>query len=61
MYHNSGAVQITYRYVMDFAVPMMMLIAANAGKKVSPLLKGLIAASILINYYCIISFFRGPC
>lgn len=61
MYHNNGAVQITYRYVMDFAVPMMMLIAANAGKKVSPLLKGLIAASILINYYCIISFFRGPC
>lgn len=61
MYHNNGAIQVTYRYVMDFAVPMMMLIAANAGKKVSPLLKGLIAASILINYYCIISFFRGPC
>jgi hypothetical protein len=47
--------------MMDFMIPMIMLIAYNAGERVSALLKTLIIASIFINYYGTLSWFRGPC
>jgi hypothetical protein len=61
MYHNNGANQYGYRYVMDFFMPIVLLIAFSAGKRVSFPLKLLIVLSVLINYYGIISWFRGPC
>jgi hypothetical protein len=61
MYSNNGANQYGYRYVMDFFIPVIMLIAWTAGQKVSWLLKTLILASILINYYGTISWFYSPC
>ncbi len=61
MYSNNGAIQYGYRYVMDFIVPVIMIIAFNVGGKVSGLLKTLIVASIGMNYYGIISWFKGPC
>ena len=61
MYHNNGAVQYGYRYVLDFAIPMVMLISLNAGQRISLPLKILIVISILINYYGIVSWFHGPC
>jgi hypothetical protein len=61
MYHNVGAIQYGYRYMMDFIIPILMLIAFNAGKKVSTPLKFLIVLSILINYYGIVSWFQSPC
>ena len=60
-YSNNGAIQYSYRYVMDFIVPVMMIIAFNAGDKVSRLLKALIVVSIIINYYGTISWFHSPC
>jgi hypothetical protein len=42
-------------------IPMIMLIACNAGERISAPLKTLIIASILINYYGTLSWFRGPC
>jgi hypothetical protein len=38
-----------------------MIIANNAGRKISAPLKTLIIVSIFINYYGIISWFKGPC
>ena len=61
MYHNVGAIQYSYRYLMDFIIPIMMIIAFNAGKKVSFPLKILIVISIIINYYGIISWYHSPC
>jgi hypothetical protein len=61
MYSNNGAIQYSYRYLMDFIVPVIMIIAYNAGEKVSRLLKTLIIVSIIINYYGTISWFKGPC
>jgi hypothetical protein len=61
LYSNNGANQYGYRYVMDFIIPIIMIIAVNAGKKVSALLKTLIITSIFINYYGLISWFKSPC
>ncbi len=46
---------------MDFIIPVIMIIAYNAGRKVSWFLKTLIIASIIINYYGTISWFNSPC
>ena len=61
MYSNNGAIQYGYRYVMDFIIPVIMLIAFNVGGKVSWFLKTLIIASVIINYYGLISWFYSPC
>jgi len=61
MYSNNGALQYGYRYMMDFMIPIIMLIAYNAGNQISSFLKALIIASIFVNYYGTLSWFRGPC
>ncbi len=61
MYSNNGAVQYGYRYMLDFTIPMIMLIAYNAGERISAPLKAFIIASIFINFYGALSWFRGPC
>jgi len=61
MYHNNGSNQYGYRYWLDFAVPVMIIMANNVGERISIPAKVLIIASILINYYGIISWFTGPC
>jgi hypothetical protein len=61
MYSNNGAIQYGYRYMLDFMIPAIMLISYYAGEKISPPLKFLIIASIFINYYGSLSWFRGPC
>jgi hypothetical protein len=61
MYSNNGSQQYGSRYMMDFMIPMIMLIAYNAGERISAPQKTLIIASIFINYYGTISWFKGPC
>jgi hypothetical protein len=61
MYHTNGALQYGYRYMLDFMVPALMLIAYNIGERISLPMKVLIIASILINYYGTYSWFKGPC
>ena len=61
MYSNNGALQYGFRYLLDFMIPVLMLIAFNAGERISTFLKTLIIASIAINYYGTLSWFRGPC
>ncbi len=61
MYSNNGALQYGFRYLLDFIIPVVMLVAYNAGNRISLPIKSLIIASIFINYYGTYSFFRGPC
>jgi hypothetical protein len=61
MYSNNGANQYGYRYVMDFIVPVIMIIASNAGDRISGFFKTLIITSIAINYYGMISWLIFPC
>jgi hypothetical protein len=61
LYHNTGSIQISYRYVMDFVIPLMLVLAFAAGERVSTPLKVLIVLSVVINYYAIISWYYGPC
>jgi hypothetical protein len=61
LYSNNGSQQYGYRYMLDFTIPIIMLIAYNAGNRISTFLKALIIASIFVNYYGTLSWFRGPC
>ena len=61
MYHTNGSVQIAYRYMLDFAIPLVILMAFTAGERISTPLKALIVLSIGVNYYAIVSWFHGPC
>jgi hypothetical protein len=61
MYSNTGANQYGYRYVMDFFIPVIMVIGYNVGERVSGVLKSLIIASLLINYYGTISTLNVSC
>jgi hypothetical protein len=61
MYSNNGANQYGYRYIMDFIVPVIMIIAYNAGERISGFFKALIIGSFVINYYGAISWFKSPC
>lgn len=49
MYHNSGANQFGYRYLLDFIVPLWLLLAAALQKKPRGLFYLLTAASVAIN------------
>jgi hypothetical protein len=49
LYSNTGAAQFGYKYVLDFIVPLMMLLAAVLGKKSSWIFRTLVLISVLIN------------
>ena len=47
--------------MMDCMIPVIMLIAYNAGEWMSTNQKTFIIASVFINYYGTLSWFRVPC
>jgi hypothetical protein len=49
MYHNTGNFQFGYTYLLDFIVPLLLLLAAGLGEKTPRLFAALCALSILIN------------
>jgi len=51
MYYNTGAWQFGYKYLLDFIIPVIALLAVSAGKRLPWGLRLLILASILINAY----------
>jgi len=61
MYSNNGSQQYGFRYMLDFTIPIIMLIASMPAKESLLHLKTLVIASIFINYYGTLSWFRGPC
>ncbi len=61
MYHNDGSIQFAYRYSLDFILPIILLITANAREKISWQLKLLILASVVINYFGTVSWYFSTC
>jgi len=59
MYHNTGAEQIGYRYMMDFILPLFFLMAQGIGKKTPLVFAILTIAAILINAISIYWWFLG--
>jgi hypothetical protein len=51
LYHNTGAAQYGFRYVLDFIVPLIMLLAYALGKKTTWAFRILVIVSVLINGY----------
>ncbi|HEX2979723.1 MAG TPA: hypothetical protein VHO48_05635 [Anaerolineaceae bacterium] len=49
LYHNTGADQMGYRYLMDFVLPVLLLLAVGVGKRTPWLFVVLTAASALLN------------
>jgi hypothetical protein len=49
MYHNTGAAQFGYGYIMDFIIPLMMLLAVALGRKCSWIFRLLVIISVGIN------------
>jgi hypothetical protein len=60
-YHNDGSIQYAYRYLIDFILPVIMLLALNTGQKVSWPLRVLIIISMAMNYFGTVSWFFSKC
>jgi hypothetical protein len=60
LYYNTGAWQFGYKYLLDFIVPVMLLLAvaaASAGKRMTRVLRLLILVSIGMNAYGVLWWF----
>ncbi|MCB0089142.1 MAG: hypothetical protein KDE54_14625 [Caldilineaceae bacterium] len=49
LYYNTGWWQFGYRFSLDFMVPVMVLLAIGAGRRVSWLMQGLIIVGVAVN------------
>lgn len=58
-YSNTGAAQFGYRYILDFIVPIMTMLAIGLGKKVPWHFIVLVLLSIVINMYGAYWFMNG--
>jgi hypothetical protein len=62
LYHNTGDQQLGYRYLMDFIVPLLLLLAVGIGPRPSWLFKALALFSMLLTAAGILWWFgRWPC
>jgi len=59
LYYNTGWRQFGYRFSLDFMLPVMILLAVAAGRRVSWPLRGLIVAGVLINAWGVVWWFTN--
>ena len=59
LYHNTGSQQFGYRYILDFLVPLVALLAVGLGKKIPWHFILLVLASVVINLYGANWFMNG--
>lgn len=57
LYHNTGAWQLGYRYLMDFLLPVLLLMAIAVGKRPSWLFRVLVGISVAGNLAGILWWF----
>lgn len=50
-YNSTGYWQFGYRFGLDLIVPLMILVAAGAGRRVSWTMRGLILAGVVVNLW----------
>jgi peptidoglycan/LPS O-acetylase OafA/YrhL len=48
-YHNTGSWQMGYRFLLDFLLPVLLLMGLGIGKRPSWILIALVILSIIIN------------
>ena len=58
-YSNTGSAQFGYRYILDFLVPLITMLAVGLGKKVPWHFIVLALLSIVINLYGAYWFMNG--
>lgn len=58
LYHNTGSWQFGYRYILDFIIPVLLLLAIGVGERPSILFKGLVGVSVLMNLAGILWWFN---
>jgi hypothetical protein len=49
LYHNTGADQLGYRYLMDSVLPVLLLMGLGVGERPSWIFKGLVVLSVIGN------------
>ena len=59
LYHNTGAHQFGYRYILDFLVPLILLLGVSLQKKIPWHFYLLLFASITVNLYGAHWFMNG--
>ncbi len=59
MYHNTGAEQIGYRYILDAAAPLALMVADGTRGKVSPLFKILTVFAVCLSFVAICWWYLG--
>lgn len=60
-YHNNGSSQLGYRYLMDFILPVLLLMGVGVGQRSSWVFKLLVALSVAGNFIGILYWFRFSC
>jgi hypothetical protein len=50
MYHNTGSFQFGYNYLLDFIIPLLLILAAGFGEKTPRLFAALVVLSAIINF-----------
>lgn len=59
--HTGSAWEFGYRFIMDFMIPMMALLAIGAGQRVSWLMRVLILAGVVVNFIGVLWYFGWWC
>lgn len=59
LYYNTGWRQFGYRFSLDFIVPLLVLLAAAAGRRATWPLRLLIAAGVVVNAWGVAWWFCG--
>jgi hypothetical protein len=59
--HTGSAWEFGYRYVMDFFIPMLVLLAVTSGPRISKLMRILIGCGIIVNFYGVLWYFGLWC
>ena len=57
LYYNTGAWQFGYKYLLDFIIPVILLLAVAAGNRMSWVMRLLILVSIAMNAYGVLWWF----
>ena len=60
-YHNNGSAQLGFRYLMDFILPVLLLMGIGLGERPSWVFKALVVASVVGNFVGILYWFRFGC
>ncbi len=59
--HTGYAWEFGYRFIMDFMLPMLALLAIGAGRRVSWLMRVLILAGVVVNFCGVLWYFDMWC